>query len=78
MEIQEIIDKYYNSDLTIVELSEEDELKIKSLHEKLSIILKSVTQKDTTDYCTCDFVMIQRSKETDIAYCFDCKKQVKE
>lgn len=68
MDIQEIIDKYYNSDLTIVELSEEDELKIKSLHEKLSIILKSVTQKDTTDYCNCDFVMIQRIKATGIAY----------
>lgn len=31
-----------------------------------------------TEYCECSFVMIRRDQETDAAYCFECKKPVKE
>ena len=34
--------------------------------------------KPPKDYCECDFAMIRRDQETQIPYCFDCKKEIKE
>ena len=35
-------------------------------------------QTQTTQYCICDFVMVERNPNTDEARCFTCKKQIKE
>ena len=29
-------------------------------------------------YCACRFAMIRRNQKTQKAYCFECKKQIKE
>ena len=35
-------------------------------------------QEQTSQYCICDFVMVERNPNTDEARCFTCKKQIKE
>lgn len=35
-------------------------------------------QSQTTEYCICDFVMVERNPNTDEARCFTCKKPIKE
>lgn len=48
----------------------ETEIEVKFYFETL--------QEETEKYCNCDFVIVQRDKSTQIPYCFECKKPIKE
>jgi hypothetical protein len=39
--------------------------------------MENNTEK-TEKYCQCSFAMIRRDQETQIAYCFECKKEIDE
>lgn len=51
-------------------------LKNKKCFSKQFYALKSKVEEKT--YCECDFAMIRRDQKTQIAYCFECKKEIKE